>query len=59
MSGVSNNRVIDRVDNVVLVDFRREPEPPTPRFPGATGVRALDPSAAAIPGAAFQQKRVC
>ena len=31
--------VIERENNVVRVDFRREPEPPGPRFPGAIGSR--------------------
>jgi hypothetical protein len=31
--------VIERENNVVRVDFRREPEPPGPRFPGANGSR--------------------
>jgi hypothetical protein len=32
--------VIGRKDNVLLVDFSKRPEPPAPRFPGATGLRA-------------------
>jgi hypothetical protein len=31
--------VIERENNVVRVDFRRAPEPPGPRFPGANGSR--------------------
>ncbi len=34
-----NDRVIGRKDNIVLVDFSREPHPPAPRFPGASGLR--------------------
>ncbi len=34
-----NNRVIGRKGNIVLVDFSREPHPPAPRFPGASGLR--------------------
>jgi hypothetical protein len=34
-----NGRVIGREDNIVLVDFSREPNPPAPRFPGASGLR--------------------
>jgi hypothetical protein len=34
-----NGRVIGREDNIVLVDFGREPNPPAPRFPGASGLR--------------------
>ena len=35
-----DRRVIAREDNVVRVDFGREPDPPAPRFPGATGLRS-------------------
>ncbi len=35
-----DRRVIARQDNVVRVDFGREPDPPAPRFPGATGLRS-------------------
>jgi len=31
--------VIARESNVVRVDFHREPEPPAPRFPGASALR--------------------
>ena len=31
--------VIARERNVVSVDFRREPDPPAPRFPGAAALR--------------------
>jgi hypothetical protein len=34
--------VIDRDGNVVRVDFRRGPEPPAPRFPGAGALRMAD-----------------
>jgi hypothetical protein len=33
--------VIARENNVVRVNFRREPEPPGPRFPGANGSREI------------------
>jgi hypothetical protein len=33
--------VIGRESNVVRVDFSREPDPPAPRFPGASGLRAI------------------
>jgi len=37
-----NNRfVIGRENNVVRVDFSRDPEPPAPRFPGASGLREI------------------
>lgn len=32
---MGNRYVIAREHNVVRVDFRREPEPPAPKFPGA------------------------
>jgi hypothetical protein len=31
--------VIARERNVVRVNFRREPEPPSPKFPGAAALR--------------------
>lgn len=31
--------VIGRERNVVRVDFRRPPDPPTPKFPGAAALR--------------------
>ena len=31
--------VIARERNVVRVDFRREPDPPAPKFPGASALR--------------------
>lgn len=34
-----NHFVIGRENNVVRVDFSREPDPPAPRFPGASGLR--------------------
>jgi hypothetical protein len=37
---LSNKCVIGRDDNVVMVDFKRKPEPPAPRFPGASALRA-------------------
>jgi hypothetical protein len=30
-----------REGNVVRVDFRREPDPPAPRFPGAAAMRIM------------------
>ncbi len=36
-----HSRVIGRKENVVLVDFSHKPEPPAPRFPGASGLREL------------------
>jgi hypothetical protein len=31
--------VIARERNVIQVDFRREPDPPAPKFPGAAALR--------------------
>jgi hypothetical protein len=39
MHTVTNDRVIARNNNVLLVDFSRKPEPAAPRFPGAGGLR--------------------
>jgi hypothetical protein len=33
--------VIGRENNVVRVNFSRDPDPPAPRFPGATGLREI------------------
>ena len=30
-----------REDNVLWVDFSRDPDPPAPRFPGARGLREI------------------
>ena len=35
----SNHYVIARERNVVRVEFRREPDPPAPKFPGAAALR--------------------
>jgi hypothetical protein len=42
MVGRNVRYVIRRENNVVEVDFRREPDPPAPRFPGASGLRRLN-----------------
>jgi hypothetical protein len=34
-----NSRVIGREHNVVQVDFRPQPDPPAPEFPGAGALR--------------------
>lgn len=31
--------VIGRENNIVVVDFRRKPDPPAPRFPGGNALR--------------------
>jgi hypothetical protein len=41
MSVMTYGRVIGREHNVVRVDFRREPDPPAPTFPGANGLRRM------------------
>jgi hypothetical protein len=43
MTASKIRRVIARDDNVLLVDFGRGPQPPAPRFPGASGLRATRP----------------
>jgi len=35
----SNRYVVRRENNVLQVDFSREPDPPAPRFPGASALR--------------------
>jgi hypothetical protein len=37
----NDGHVTDLKGNVVRVDFRREPDPPAPKFPGANGLRPL------------------
>ena len=39
----SERFIIARERNVVRVDFRREPDPPSPKFPGAAALRELVP----------------
>ena len=41
MQSVNNRFVIGRENNVVRVDFSRDPDPPAPRFPGASGLREI------------------
>jgi hypothetical protein len=40
IAGQLDRYVIGRDRNVVRVNFAREPEPPTPSFPGAGALRA-------------------
>ena len=35
----ASRHVIARESNVLRVDFRHEPDPPAPKFPGAAAVR--------------------
>ena len=39
----SERFIIARERNAVRVDFRREPDPPSPKFPGAAALRELVP----------------
>ena len=39
---LADRYVIGREHNVVLVDFRPQPEPPAPRFPGAGALQIED-----------------
>ena len=41
MTRRNNRYVLHRDNNVLQVDFSREPDPPAPRFPGASGLRGL------------------
>jgi len=41
MQRESSRFVIRRENNVVLVDFSRDPDPPAPKFPGASGLREI------------------
>jgi hypothetical protein len=41
MQRETNRFVIGRENNVVRVDFSRDPDPPAPRFPGASGLREI------------------
>ena len=38
-NGFLDRYVVARERNVVRVDFRREPDPPAPKFPGARALR--------------------
>jgi hypothetical protein len=42
MLSAADRYVIARENNIVRVDFRREPDPPAPCFPGANGLRLTD-----------------
>ena len=41
MQSGNNRFVIGRENNMVRVDFSRDPDPPAPRFPGASGLREI------------------
>lgn len=43
MLSIVDRHVIARESNVVRVDFRRDPDPPAPYFPGANGLRLSHP----------------
>lgn len=38
----ANRLIVGRENNVVRVDFRPDPDPPAPKFPGASGLREMD-----------------
>ena len=48
-NGFLDRYVIARERNVVRVDFRREPDPPAPKFPGACARKELGQSIDVIP----------
>ena len=56
---VVDRYIVGRDDNVVHVDFEREPDPPTPTFPGAGSLRVAavlsDVTAAIAPELAMTQ----
>jgi hypothetical protein len=57
--GVVSRYIVGRDDNVVHVDFEREPDPPTPTFPGAGSLRVaavLSDVTAATPELATTQR---
>jgi hypothetical protein len=57
MQRETNRFVIGREHNVVRVDFRCDPDPPAPRFPGASGLREIggeSPSATNISAVAWR-----
>jgi hypothetical protein len=39
MQRTSGRFIISRENNVLRVDFSRDPDPPAPTFPGAVGLR--------------------
>jgi hypothetical protein len=39
MGRTSGRFIISRENNVLRVDFSRDPDPPAPKFPGAAGLR--------------------
>jgi len=41
MQRTSGGFVISRENNVLRVDFSRNPDPPAPKFPGAGGLREV------------------
>jgi hypothetical protein len=47
MQRETNRFVIGRENNVVRVDFSRDPDPPAPRFPVASGLREIGDEAQA------------
>ena len=41
MRRTSGRFIISRENNVLRVDFSRDPDPPAPKFPGAAGLREI------------------
>lgn len=39
-----DRHIVARDNNVVRVDFHRDPDPPAPRFPGAGALRDFRPA---------------
>jgi hypothetical protein len=52
----TNRFVIGHENNVVRVDFSRDPDPPAPRFPGASGLREIGDESANETKAYRQQR---
>lgn len=50
MQQETNRFVIGRENNVVRVNFSRDPDPPAPRFPGAGGLREIGDERTTVTG---------
>jgi hypothetical protein len=37
----ARSRVVERENNILRVDFRHEPDPPAPKFPGAGAMHEI------------------
>ena len=38
---VRHSHIVARENNILRVDFSRDPDPPAPKFPGAAGLREI------------------